>query len=210
MKPEDLVKNVMWFGHDAICIKGSQVVFFDPYELSASAPKADIILISHEHFDHCSPQDVSKIKKPDTVIVTDKASAGKLSGDIKVVKPGDKITAKGVNIEVYPAYNVNKQFHPRNAGMLSFVVEMDGVRYYHAGDSDFIPEMKNLSVDVAFLPVSGTYVMTAQEAVEAAKAIKPKVAVPMHYGSIVGSTKDAESFAKALEGQIPVVILKKL
>jgi len=90
MKPEDLVKNVMWFGHDAICIKGSQVVFFDPYELSASAPKADIILISHEHFDHCSPQDVSKIKKPDTVIVTDKASAGKLSGDIKVVKPGIK------------------------------------------------------------------------------------------------------------------------
>ncbi|MCX7823548.1 MAG: MBL fold metallo-hydrolase [Syntrophobacterales bacterium] len=209
MKPEELVKNVVWFGHDAICIKGSQRVFFDPYELPGSAPKADIILISHEHFDHCSPQDVEKIKKPDTIIITDKMSAKKLSGDVRTVKPGDKLTVKGVTVEVYPAYNVNKQFHPASAGMLSFVVEMDGVRYYHAGDTDFIPEMKNLKVDVAFLPVSGTYVMTAEEAVEAARAIKPKIAVPMHYGAIVGSLRDAQNFAKALEGEVPVVILNK-
>lgn len=210
MKPEELVKNVLWFGHDAICIKGSRTVFFDPYELSGSAPKADVILISHEHFDHCSPQDVEKIRKPDTVIVTDRTSAGKLSGNIEVVKPGDRIKVKEISVEVYPAYNINKQFHPKSSGMLSFVVEMDGIRYYHAGDTDFIPEMEKMKVDVAFLPVSGTYVMTAQEAVEAARAIKPRVAVPMHYGSIVGSVRDAESFSRALEGEIPVVILKKV
>ena len=144
---------------------------------------------------------MDKIRKSDSVIVAHANSAKALKGDVRVVAPGDRLTVKGVEIEVGPAYNINKDFHPKAAGMLSFVFKLDGVRFYHAGDTDFIPEMKQLDVDVAFLPVSGTYVMTAMEAVEAAKAINPKVAVPMHYGEIIGSEEDAKKFKKALEGR---------
>ncbi len=208
MDLKEAVKKIHWLGHDAMRIDGSTVVLIDPFRISVTKP-ADLILISHDHSDHNSPEDVAKVRTKDSVIVTDAASARKLKGEIKVVAPGDRLTVKGVEIEVGPAYNTNKEFHPKDAGMLSFVIKLDGVRYYHAGDTDFIPEMKQLDVDIAFLPVSGTYVMTAEEAVQAAKAIKPKIAIPMHYGAIVGSEDDAKKFKKALEGQIEVVILQK-
>ena len=208
MDLKEELKKVHWLGHDAMRIDGTAVVLVDPYQISDTKP-ADLILISHEHFDHNSPQDVAKVLKKDTVIVTDAASARKHKGEVKVIAPGDKLNVKGVEIEAFPAYNTNKDFHPKSAGMLSFVFKLDGVRYYHAGDTDFIPEMKQIDVDIAFLPVSGTYVMNADEAVLAAKAIKPKIAIPMHYGSIVGSEDDAKKFKKALEGQIEVVILQK-
>ncbi|NTW35543.1 MAG: MBL fold metallo-hydrolase [Syntrophobacteraceae bacterium] len=205
---QEAIDRIHWLGHDCIRLDGSVVVCIDPYQLTASHP-ADLILITHEHFDHCSPEDIAKVIKPDSVIITDAASARKLKGDVRVVAPGDRLNVKGIDIEVHPAYNTNKDFHPKKAGMLSFVVTLDGVRYYHCGDTDVIPEMKDLQVDVAFLAVSGTYVMTAEEAVEAARTIKPKVAIPMHYGAIVGSDDDAARFKKALEGEIDVVILKK-
>ncbi len=208
MDLKEAVKKIHWLGHDAMRIDGSTVVVIDPFQISVTKP-ADLILISHEHFDHNSPEDVAKIRKKDSIIVTDSASAKKLKGEIKVVAPGDKLSVKGVEIRVGPAYNTNKDFHPKSAGMLSFVFTLDGVRYYHAGDTDVIPEMNHLDVDIAFLPVSGTYVMTADEAVEAATAINPKIAIPMHYGAIVGSEDDAEKFKKALEGKIEVVILHK-
>ncbi len=205
---QEAIDRIHWLGHDCIRLDGSVVVCIDPYQLTASRA-ADLILITHEHFDHCSPEDVAKVSKPDSVIVTDAASARKLKGDVRVVAPGDRLTVKGVDIEVHPAYNTNKDFHPKKAGMLSFIITLDGVRYYHCGDTDVIPEMKNLQADVAFLAVSGTYVMTAEEAAQAARAIKPRVAIPMHYGAIVGSDDDAVRFKKALEGEIEVVILKK-
>lgn len=209
MNLEEVMSKIQWLGHDSIRIEGSKVIYFDPYQISTTQ-SADLIFISHEHFDHCSPEDVSKIQKADTLIITDAASAKKLKGDIKTVAPGDRLQVKGVNIEVWPAYNTNKDFHPKKAGMLSFVVTLDGVRYFHAGDTDIIPEMHEIEADVAFLPVSGTYVMTAEEASQAVKAIKPKLAaIPMHYGAIVGSDEDAQQFKKALEGQIEVVVLTK-
>lgn len=208
MESTELCKKIHWLGHDTIRIDGSRVVCFDPFQLGSTQP-ADIILITHEHFDHCSPEDVQKIRKEDAVIVTDATSAEKIRGNVRIVSPGERLQVKGVDIEVHSAYNTNKNFHPKKAGMLSFVVTLDDVRYYHAGDTDFIPEMKDLKVDVAFLPVSGTYVMTADEAVRAALAIKPKLAIPMHYGSIVGSREDAEKFKSSLEGQVPVMILDK-
>ncbi len=208
MKIEEVVKKIHWLGHDTIWLEGSIDLCIDPFQISTTRA-ADLILVTHEHFDHCSPDDIAKIQRQGSTIVTDAVSAKKLRGDIRIVAPGDRLQVKGIDLEVGPAYNTNKDFHPKKAAMLSFVVTLDGVRYYHAGDTDFIPEMKGLEVDVAFLPVSGTYVMTAEEAVAAARAIRPRLAIPMHYGAIVGSEKDAAKFKKALEGEVAVVILAK-
>ena len=204
----NFAKKIHWLGHDGFRIDASKVIYFDPFQI-AGGPKADIIFISHEHFDHCSPEDIAKIQGPDTVIVTEKNSASKLKGDVRVVKPGDKTEIEGVKVEVVPAYNIGKDFHPKANGWLGFIVEIDGVKIYHAGDTDFIPEMKETHVDIALLPVSGVYVMTSEQAVEAAKAIKPKLAIPMHYDAIVGSERDAIDFKKALEGIIDVLVLKR-
>ncbi|MBU2550718.1 MAG: MBL fold metallo-hydrolase [Proteobacteria bacterium] len=206
--PEKMIDNVHWLGHASFRVQGSKVVYFDPWEVD-DGPKADLILISHEHFDHCSPDDVARLSKADTVIVTEAQSAPKLSGNVKVVVPGERIEAAGLQVQALPSYNTDKAFHPKDNGWLGFVVEMDGVKIYHAGDADFIPEMKDLAVDIALIPVSGTYVMDVDQAVAAVRAIRPKVAVPMHYGKIVGSEEDAQKFASALEGEVRVVIKQK-
>ncbi len=205
---EALLEKIHWLGHDGFRIDSSKVIYIDPYQMKSTIP-ADIILVSHDHFDHCSSEDILKIQAKGTSIITDKASAGKLTGAVRIVKPGDRLTVQGIEIEIVPAYNTNKQFHPKSDGKLGFIITVDGVRIYHAGDTDFIPEMKNIKADIALLPVSGTYVMTADEAVEAALAIKPKIAIPMHYGAIVGTQSDAKCFADKLKGEITVTILKQ-
>ncbi len=205
---QGFAKKIFWLGHDVFRIDAVKTIYFDPYEIS-DGPEADIILISHDHSDHCSPDDVAKIQQSGTVIVTEKDSAKKLKGDVRVVKPGESVTVDEIKIEAVPSYNVDKNFHPRKNEWLGFIVEVEGVRIYHAGDSDFIPEMKDFRVDIALLPVSGTYVMTADQAVESALAINPKLAIPMHYGAVVGSEADAVKFKKALKGKIEVLILEK-
>jgi L-ascorbate metabolism protein UlaG (beta-lactamase superfamily) len=205
---QDIIKKIHWLGHDGFRIDSEKVIYFDPYQIKSNIP-ADIIFISHDHFDHCSEDDIKKIQKKDTVIVTDATTAKKLKGNISVVKPGDKLTVDNIAIEVVPAYNTNKNFHPKTSGMLGFIVTVDGVRIYHAGDTDFIPEMSGIKTDIALLPVSGTYVMTAEEAVQAALAIKPAVAIPMHFNAIVGSEKDAALFKEKLAGKIEVAVLKQ-
>ncbi|MCF8081050.1 MAG: MBL fold metallo-hydrolase [Desulfobacterales bacterium] len=208
MTAREMLKKIHWLGHDGFRIDASKTIYVDPFQI-AGGPAADIILITHEHYDHCSPEDVAKISGKETVIVTEKKSAKKLSGDVRTVAPGESVTVKGVRIEAVPSYNIDKAFHPKENRWLGFLVEIDGVRIYHAGDTDFIPEMKHIQADIALLPVSGTYVMTAEEAVKAALAIGPKIAVPMHYGAIVGDDSDAEKFASALEGKMEVVVLEK-
>jgi len=195
--------KISWLGHDGFKFKNARTVYVDPYEIKGGE-EADILLISHDHYDHCILEDVKKIVSAKTTIITTAESKRELSEivvkEIRVAKPGQKFLIDGVSIETVPAYNVNKfqspghPFHPKKNGMLGFIITMNGVKIYHAGDSDLIPEMKQVNVDVACLPVSGTYVMTAEEAAESTRHIKLKVAIPMHYGAIVGDDRDAERF----------------
>ncbi|MEW6584769.1 MAG: MBL fold metallo-hydrolase [Nitrospirota bacterium] len=203
-----MIDNIHWLGHDTFKIGGEKVIYTDPFKIKRK-DTADIILITHEHYDHCSPEDVKMIQGPDTVIVTTSDCSKKLTGNIRIVKPGDKMTIGGVSVEAVPSYNLNKQFHTKDRGWVGYIFTLSGHRIYIAGDTDYIPEMKDFKVDIALLPVSGTYVMTADEAIRAALDIKPKIAIPMHYGSIVGSKEDAKKFAAGLKGKIEVVILKE-
>ena len=205
---QSFADKIVWLGHDGFRIDAGKTIYFDPYQIEGG-PVADLILVSHEHFDHCSPEDIKKIQGPNTIIVTEKDSSKKLTGDVRVMKPGDVLDLGDVKIEAVASYNTDKDFHPKKNGWLGFIVETEGVSVYHAGDADFIPEMKDLDVDIAFLPVSGTYVMTAEQAVKAALAIRPKLAIPMHYGAIVGDEQDAVRFEKDLDGKVDVRILKK-
>lgn len=186
--------KIVWLGHASFRIEGSLTVYIDPWKLGGMPRKADIILITHEHYDHCSWEDVVKIAAPDTVIVTEKDAAAKLKGNVQVVAPGDQVDVKGITIEAVPAYNTNKQYHTKDRGWVGFVFELDGLRIYHSGDTDCIPEMENINADVALLPVSGTYVMDASDALKAVELIKPKKVIPMHWGEIVGNLQDAEAF----------------
>ncbi|RJQ20050.1 MAG: MBL fold metallo-hydrolase [Nitrospiraceae bacterium] len=203
-----MVENIHWLGHDTFKIAGEKIIYTDPFKIK-KRDTADIILITHEHYDHCSPDDISKIQGKNTIIVSPPDCAVKLSGNIKTVRPGDRIELNGINIEAVPAYNTNKKFHTKDRNWVGYIFTIGGLRIYLAGDTDYTPEMKTFKADIALLPVSGTYVMTAEEAVNAALDIKPKIAIPMHYNSIVGTEKDADRFAEGLKGKIEVKILKE-
>jgi L-ascorbate metabolism protein UlaG (beta-lactamase superfamily) len=207
--------KITWLGHDGFRIKNGQTVYVDPFQIGGGGPKADVVLVSHEHFDHCSLDDLKKIVEPNTTIIAHHQSKAELSKlkakEVKIMKPGDRIKVGDLEVEAVPAYNVNKfrepgkVFHPKEDGKLGFVLTMKGVRIYHAGDTDHIPEMKGTRAEVALLPVSGTYVMTVQEAAEAATAINPKVVIPMHYGAIVGERKDADALQKLVKFEVRIL-----
>jgi L-ascorbate metabolism protein UlaG (beta-lactamase superfamily) len=200
--------TITWLGHDTMKIKGEKVIYVDPFQLKKGAEMADVVLITHEHYDHCSPEDVTKITRKDTVVVGTADVTARFKGQTRTVKAGDSVSIPGITIEVVPAYNTNKKFHPKTSGWVGYIVNMNGKRVYHAGDTDHIPEMESLrDIDVALVPVSGTYVMTAEESAEVVNKIKPRVAVPMHYGSIVGTKADAERFKRLVKAPIRVEIL---
>jgi len=210
-----MLNNLHWLGHASFRLDSSKTIYFDPWKLPPGPKKADFIFITHEHFDHCSLDDIELISTKDTVIVASEAAAKQLESarpvckEIKSLLPGDNIEIAGIKVSAASSYNLNKQFHTKASRKLGFIVDIDGVKIYDAGDTDLIPEMKKYICDIALLPVSGTYVMTANEAAEAALIIKPKVAIPMHYGDIIGTENDAIRFQDLLKGKVEVKILKK-
>ena len=191
--------EISWLGHASFKLEGKAgVVYVDPYVLPEGAEAADVIVMTHEHFDHCAVENVSNIAKESTVIVTTPGCAGRCSGNVRTVKAGERAEVGGIVIEAVEAYNRDKPFHPRGLGV-GVVVVIDGVRIYHAGDTDFIPEMKEIQADVALLPIGGHYTMDEREAAEAALAIKPSVAIPMHYNHIPQTEADPELFRRLVE-----------
>ena len=201
-----VLKKLHWLGHDSFRLDGPPVIYLDPWRLPKDSPQADLILISHEHSDHCSAEDVALIRSEQTVVISDTSASSKLTPPVTVLRPGEGITVGGIEVSAVPAYNVGKQFHPKAALHVGYILTIAGEAIYFAGDTDHIPEMSGFRCDVALLPVSGVYVMTAEEAVAAASAIAPKVAVPMHYASgVAGTIGDAEHFRENCD--MPVVIL---
>ncbi len=212
--------EILFLGHSGFFIRNGKRIAIDPYNIPDSFnEKADLILISHSHYDHCSIKDIEKLAEAGTVVVCTadaQSKVMKIQGvELQVVEAGDKIDLDDIKIEAVPAYNVRKDYHPKSEGWVGFVIKLGDVVLYHTGDSDFIPEMKNLTgygkhgnEFIALLPVSGKYVMNAEEAAEAASIISPDLAIPMHYGSgVVGTMEDAQNFVelcreKGLRAQI--------
>ena len=201
------LNNITFIGHATFKIKGSKVIYTDPFKIK-NKDRADIILITHSHFDHCSIDDVKKLLGSETTAVCSKDCVEKLERIVPHViglEPYNEANVQGVNIKAVPAYNINKEYHPKVNNWNGYIITFDGTTYYIPGDTDLIPEMKKIKADIAFFPVGGTYTMNAQEAAEAANLIKPKFAIPMHYGSIVGSINDAEKFV-SLVGDMGVIL----
>ena len=202
-----MVENITWLGHASFRIQtAAMTIYIDPWNLEDAIP-ADIILVSHPHYDHASKKDVKALMKPRTLVATTSDTEGELDVKVKAVRPGDVVDGGEVKVRAVSAYNPEKQFHPRSNGWLGFIVEAAGRRVYYAGDTDIIPEMNDLgTIDVALLPVGGTYTMDAEDAARATVVIEPKLAVPCHWGKIVGSKKDADKFKKL--AKCPVEVLK--
>jgi L-ascorbate metabolism protein UlaG (beta-lactamase superfamily) len=206
------VDHIHWLGHASFRIQdGAAVIYIDPWKLGGAPPKADVVLITHGHSDHYSPDDIAKIAKDGTVFVATPDVAKKLAGkNVLAAKPGDALQAGPVEVAAVPAYNISRQFHPKSNGWVGYIVTLsNGQRVYHSGDTDAIPEMKDVTADVALMPCGGTYTMTAAEMAEAANSFKPAVLIPMHWGDIVGSKADAETVAKHFKGQTVIKQIEK-
>jgi L-ascorbate metabolism protein UlaG (beta-lactamase superfamily) len=198
--------TVKWLGHASFKIShGDTVIYVDPWKLKESPHDATLVLVSHSHHDHYSAEDIAKVSGPETKLI---ASADVISqeGKGQTMGPGLRIELDGVGVTGVPAYNPDKQFHPREKNWLGFVVEVGSKQIYYAGDTDLTNEMKSLkNIDVALLPVGGTYTMNAAESAEATKYINPGLAIPYHWGDIVGSRDDAVQFAEKVECDLAVI-----
>ncbi len=204
--------KISWLGHASFLLEGEgKRIYIDPFELAEEPEfdeKADILLITHEHFDHCSPDDIRKVRRSDSTTLVPEACSLNFKGDARRIAEGDVLAEgleiKGTRIEVVPAYNPDKPYHPRGLGV-GYIVELEGLRIYHAGDCDFFPEMKDLKADVVLLPIGGTYTMDEEEAARAVEVISPKVAIPMHYGKFEGTAGNPEKFKALVKGKNPDV-----
>ena len=199
-----MTENIVFVKHNCIKICGSKVVYIDPYVIDECYNDADLIFCTHSHYDHFSAEDISKVMKDTTKLITVKSSevdAKSLTENVFVVEPDNEYVVDGVCFKTTWAYNENKQFHPKENNWVGFIIDLDGVKYFIAGDTDNVPEIRDVKCDVALLPVGGTYTMNVKEAAELANVIDAKVVIPTHYGVIVGNDDDGERFAKLVNNK---------
>ncbi|MDP9328499.1 MAG: MBL fold metallo-hydrolase [Actinomycetota bacterium] len=205
-----MLEGFTWFKQSALrWAAGGPAVYIDPWGVRPDDTPADLILITHAHFDHFQPEEIAKITKEDTKLVAPHDVAAELSGDVTAVAPGESHEVAGIRFTTVPAYNVAEerlQNHPKAKGWVGYVLELGTHRYYHAGDTDHVPELESIATDVAFLPIGGTFTMDAQEAAGLTRAMGPGLAVPMHFGFVVGKPEDAERFREAA-APVPVEVL---
>ena len=199
--------NITVNTQSSIRIGGSKVLYFDPYLIPAAAHDADLIFITHEHYDHFEPESIARLKKEETFLIAPESmkkktlsESGIAEGNCLFYQPGESFEAGGAAVETIPAYNKLKPFHPKGKKWQGYVVTMDDIRYYVSGDTDVNEDIKKVRCDVALIPIGGFYTMDWKQAAEYIAQIKPQAVIPTHYGSIVGNKTDGEDFRKMLEG----------
>lgn len=210
-----MLEDIEVLYHSSIRINKGKLIYIDPYHIEKNYNDADMIFITHDHYDHYSEEDIDKIKKNNTIFIVPENLLNKLikkginDENIITLDPGDAENIDEIKVEAIHSYNIDKPFHPKENNWLGYVIEIDGVRYYIAGDTDITEENKNIKCDVAFVPVGGKYTMNFSEAAQLINIIKPKIAVPIHYGSVVGTKQDSTDFVKLLYPTTKGIILMK-
>jgi L-ascorbate metabolism protein UlaG (beta-lactamase superfamily) len=205
-----VLEGVTWFRQSSFRWQGEgPVVYVDPWGVGDDV-RADLILITHAHHDHFQPHEIDRLRTPTTKLVAPRDVADELTGDVTPIEPGQVVEASGLKIEAVPAYNTAEErldMHPKANGWVGYLFEFGGRSYYHAGDTDALPELESLDPDVAMVPIGGTYTMDWEEAAGFVKAMEPRMAVPMHYGFVVCSPSHAGRFKKAV-APVPVQVLE--
>ena len=202
--------NIQVNTQSSIRIEGTKVVYFDPFQISVTPHDADIICVTHAHYDHFEPESIEKIRKEDTLFVAPagmKEEMEKLADkeQVHLIAPGEQVALANITLEAVPAYNKLKPFHPKHNKWVGYILQMDGTHYYVAGDTDAVKELAAVKCDVALVPIGGTYTMNAKDAAELINKIQPAAAVPTHYGGIVGTPEDEAVFCKTVNTGIEVV-----
>jgi L-ascorbate metabolism protein UlaG (beta-lactamase superfamily) len=196
-----MLERLTWFRQAAFRWRDDErCIYIDPWGTPKDAPPADVILITHVHHDHFQPDEIARLSTGSTKLVAPHDVAAQLSGDVTPVAPGESHDVGGLKLTTVPAYNTREEaldFHPKANRWVGYVLELEGRSYYHAGDTDDVPELTEIRTDVAFVPIGGHYTMNADEAAGLVKQIAPQLAVPMHYGFVVGSAGDADRFKRA-------------
>ena len=210
-----MINNISINCHSSIKINGEKVIYIDPYKIKEVNKDADLIFITHEHYDHYSIKDINKIKKSNTRFIVPKSMKNRLiidrisENDIISVDVKNKYSVDDIEFETIPAYNINKSFHPKNNNWVGYIININNIKYYIAGDTDITDEAINVKCDIAFIPIGGTYTMDYKEAATLTNKMKPKYTIPIHYGLIVGKYEDAIKYSNLLDKEIECKIIIK-
>ena len=206
-----MTENIDVFGQNSIRVKyGDRSIYIDPFRMQITPNDADIIFLTHDHYDHFSPEDIDKVIGKNTVLIVPEKMEKKAKeiadkfAKLVTVKPGESYEVDGLKFETVAAYNILKPFHPRSAEWVGYILKVDGKRIYIAGDTDATPEAKSVKCDIALVPIGGTYTMDAEAAAGLVDELEPEIAIPVHYGTGVGSPSDGQIFEENVKKTVKI------